>query len=95
MAALAGKCQEVFVIAVRAFDPGKAVMQIAAVKIAINHFFDIGPPKTVLPSVNLVIDLNEGLKAVLDAAVIIRLLRSSGPENAGGKRHVSLARLGE
>jgi hypothetical protein len=28
---------------------GKAVVQIAAIEIAIDHLLDIGPPETILP----------------------------------------------
>lgn len=49
VAALAGKSQQVFMAAVFAFHAGKAVAQIAAIKITINHLFDVGPPEAVLP----------------------------------------------
>ncbi len=35
--------------AIFTLDAGKAVVQIAAIKIAVNHLLDIGPPKSVLP----------------------------------------------
>jgi hypothetical protein len=78
VAALAGKSQQVFVAAVFAFDTGKAVAQIAAIKITIDHLFDIGPPETVLPGEVFVVGLNEGFKIILHAVVIIRILRLSG-----------------
>ncbi len=56
MAALAGKCQQIFMAAVFAFHTGKAVMQIAAIEIAIDHLLDIGPPEAVLPGEILIID---------------------------------------
>ena len=34
--------------AIFAFDPGKTVVQVAAVKIPVNDLFQIRPPKTVL-----------------------------------------------
>jgi hypothetical protein len=49
VAALAGKCQEIFVAAVFAFHTGKAVVQITAIEITIDHLLDIGPPEAVLP----------------------------------------------
>jgi len=49
MAALAGKCQQIFVAAVFTFHTGKAVVQITAIEIAIDHLLDIGPPEAVLP----------------------------------------------
>ena len=48
MAALARKCQQIFMAAVSTFHPGKAVVQVAAVEIAIDHPLDIGPPESVL-----------------------------------------------
>ena len=49
MTALAGECQEVFMAAIFTFHAGKAVVRVAAIKIAVNHLLDIGPPKSVLP----------------------------------------------
>jgi hypothetical protein len=46
--ALAGKCQEVFVAAVFAFQTGKTVVQIAAIQILINHLLDVRSPESVL-----------------------------------------------
>ena len=43
-ATLAGKCQEIFVAAVFAFHTGKAVVQITAIEITIDHLLDIGLP---------------------------------------------------
>ncbi len=75
--------------AIFAFHAGKAVVQITAVEITIDHLLNIGPPESVLPGEMLVIDPDEGLKIVLHAAVIIRILRAAGPVFAGGQRHVS------
>ncbi|MDP1989767.1 MAG: hypothetical protein Q8K00_01995, partial [Syntrophales bacterium] len=36
-------CQEIFMAAVFAFHTSKAVVQIAAVEIAIDHLLDMGP----------------------------------------------------
>jgi hypothetical protein len=47
--ALARKCQQVFMAAVFAFHTGKAVVQIAAIEIAIDHLLDIRPPESILP----------------------------------------------
>ena len=91
MSALAGECQQVFMAAVFAFHTGKTVVQIAAIEITKDHFFDIWPPKAILPGVMLVINLHEGLEAVFDASAIIRILRVAGPVNACGQRHVFLA----
>ena len=56
-------------------DPGKAIFQNAAVQIAVNDLFNVGAKETVLPFEPLVIDLFEGLKMVLHALVIWRVLR--------------------
>ena len=45
---LAGKCQQVFMAAIFAFHTGKAVVQIAAIEITIDHLLDIGSPESVL-----------------------------------------------
>ena len=42
--------------AVFTFHTGKAVIQVAAIEIAIDHLLDIGPPEAVLPGEMLVID---------------------------------------
>jgi hypothetical protein len=49
MTALARKCQQIFMVAVFTFHTGKAVVQIAAIEITIDHLLDIGPPEAVLP----------------------------------------------
>jgi len=48
MPALARKCQQIFMAAIFAFHTGKAVVQIAAVEITIDHLLDIWPPESVL-----------------------------------------------
>jgi hypothetical protein len=45
VAALARKCQQIFMAAVFAFHAGKAVVQITAVEMTIDHLLDIGPPE--------------------------------------------------
>ncbi len=49
MTPFAGECQKIFVAAVFAFDAGKAVDQIAAIEITVDHLFDIRPPEAILP----------------------------------------------
>jgi hypothetical protein len=49
VAALAGKSEEIFMAAVFAFHTGKAVLQIAAIQITVDHLCDIRPPETILP----------------------------------------------
>jgi hypothetical protein len=62
-------------------------MQIAAVEITIDHLLDIGLPAPVLPGETIVIDPDKGREIILDAAVIIRILRVSGVINSGRQRH--------
>ena len=49
VAALARKCQQIFMAAVFAFHTGKPVVQITAIEITMDHLLDIWPPETVLP----------------------------------------------
>ena len=69
------------------FHAGKAVVQITAIEIAVDHLLDIRPPESVLPGEMLVIDLDKGLKIVLDAAVVIRVLQISWTINGGRSGH--------
>jgi hypothetical protein len=62
-------------------------VQIAAVEITIDHLFDIGPPEAVISGKPAVINLHEGFKVILHAAVIIGCLRISGPINGGWDSH--------
>jgi hypothetical protein len=87
MTPLAGECQEIFMAAVFAFHTGKAVVQITAIEITIDHLLDIGPPESVLPGEMLVIDPDKSLKIVLYAAVIIGQLWIPGTIDSGSKGH--------
>ena len=87
MSSLTRKCQQIFVTAIFAFHAGKAVVQITAIEIAIDHLLDVGPPEPVLPGEILVIDLDKGRKIVLDAAVVNRILRISWTINDGRSGH--------
>ena len=78
MAALAGKCQQVFMAAVVTSYTGKAVAQIAAVEVTVDHFFDIRPPETVIPGKPVIINLHEGFNVILHAGIIVRVLRPPG-----------------
>jgi len=46
---LAGEGQEIFVTAIFTFHASKAVVNITAIKIAVNHLLDIWPPEAILP----------------------------------------------
>jgi hypothetical protein len=43
------KCQQIFMAAVFAFHTGKAVVEVAAIQITVDHLFNIRPPETILP----------------------------------------------
>jgi hypothetical protein len=83
MPALTGKCQEVFMTAVFALHACKTVVRVAAVEIAVYDLLQIRPPEAVLPGEMIVIDLHKGLKAILHAAIVIRILMVSGAINSG------------
>jgi len=63
-----GACKKMpanIVAAVFTFHAGKAVVEITAIEIMINHLLDIGPPEAVLPGEILVIDPDKGLTLIL------------------------------
>ena len=74
MAAFAGKGQKIFMVAFRTLHAGKAVIHVAAFKVAANHLLKIRSPEAVLPFKAFVVDLRKTLKMVFDAAVIIGIL---------------------
>ena len=57
------------------FNPCKAIVQDAAIKIAVNDLSHIGPEKAILLGKTLVIDLLKRLEMVFNALVILRILR--------------------
>jgi hypothetical protein len=83
MAALAGEGQKIFMVAMPALHPGKAVVQVAAFQIAVDDPIEVGTPEPVMPFEPLLVDLNKGLKMVFDAPIIIRRVRVSGTVNSG------------
>jgi hypothetical protein len=70
-------------VAIRALHPGKAVVQVATVQVAVNDLLKVGPPEPVPPFEPLLVDLNEGFQLVFHAPVIIRRLRVPGMINGG------------
>ena len=64
--------------AVPAAHPRKALVQTAAVQVAIDHMGDIVPQKPVLALKALFIDLLEGLKRILHVLVVGRIRGSLG-----------------
>jgi len=73
--ALAGEGQKIFMVAIPALHPGKAVVQVATFQVAVNDLLEVRPTEPVRPFEPLLVDLNKGLKMVLHAPVIIRRLR--------------------
>jgi hypothetical protein len=60
--------------AIFASNPGEAVMEDAAIKIAVDHLLHIGAEEAVLGGKALVIDLLKFLKVILNALVILGIL---------------------
>jgi hypothetical protein len=86
MAALAGKGQKIFMVAIPAFHPGKAPVQVATFQVAGNDFLKVGPPEPVPPFEPLFIELNNGLQPVFHTTVIIGGLGIPGAINGGRSR---------
>ena len=86
VAALAGEGQEIFMLAIRAFHPGKAVVQVATFQVAGNDLLEVGPPEPVPPFEPLLVDLNEGFPMIFHAPVISGGLGFPGSVNGGGSR---------
>ena len=86
MTALTGEGQEILMAAIRAFHPGKAVVEVAAFQVALNDLLEVGPPEPVPPFEPLLVDLNKGLKMVFHTPVIIGGLGFPGAVNGGRSR---------
>lgn len=61
-------------VAIFAFNTGKAIMEDATVKIAINDLSHIGPEKAILLGKALIVDLFQRFEIVLNALIILRVL---------------------
>ena len=72
-------------VAVFAFDPGKAVEEIAAIQIPLHNLFDMGAKEAVSPFKTIFIDLLQGFQVVFNAAIVRGLLGISG--SIYGERH--------
>jgi hypothetical protein len=70
MAALARKCQEVFMAAVLTLHAGEPVMEDAAIKIAVDHLPHISTQEAALGGEALLIDPLEFLEVIFNASVI-------------------------
>jgi hypothetical protein len=49
MAALAGEGQKMLMVAIPALHPGKAVVQVGTVQVAVKNLLEVGPPEPVRP----------------------------------------------
>ena len=83
MPALTRKPQQIFVTAFFTFHPREAVMEDAAVQETVDHLFHIRPEKPVPGGEPFVIDLLQHLKVILNALIVLRLLRLAGPVDRG------------
>jgi hypothetical protein len=75
------------VIAVLAFDAGEAVVENAAINLVVNHLPHIGAAEALPGAEALVVALLESLEMMLDALVILGLLRFAGAVFRGDGRH--------
>jgi len=81
-------------VAIPALYPGKAVVQVAALQVAVNDLPKVGPPETVPPFETFLINLNKGLKMVFHAPVIIGRLGIPGTVNGGvSRQHAGIGRI--
>ena len=78
MMALAGKGKKILVVAVFTFHPGKAIVQIAAIKITVNDLLEIGTEESVGPLKPFLIDLDKASQMIFDTAIIIGSLWIAG-----------------
>jgi len=86
MTALAGEGQKIFMVAIPALHPGKAMLQVSAFQVAVNDLLKVGPPEPVWPFEPVLVDLNKGFKMVFHAPVIIGRLGIPGTVNGGRSR---------
>ena len=85
MTALAGKRQQVFVMAVATFYPGKAEMQISALQIAQDNVHYIGAPEAVPALIAVIPNPFQLLEMVLRATIIIALPGVAGTVAVGNE----------
>jgi hypothetical protein len=71
MPPLAGESQMVLMVAVPAFHPGNAVAQISAIEIPVDDLPEVVTEESIRSFKPLFVGLDEGIKILFDAAVII------------------------
>ena len=79
VSAFAGEGRKVLMVAVSAFPPGKTVTQVAAVQVQVNDLLKIGTKEAVSPLKPFFVPLDEGLKMILHATIIVGCLRMTKP----------------
>jgi hypothetical protein len=77
MAAFAGECQQIFMPAVGTLNPGKTMVQITTVKVAVDHLFGIGAKKAIFFAKLLIVGLFKGFEVVFNALVILIYCKGS------------------
>jgi hypothetical protein len=87
VSAFARKGQKIFMAAIGASDTGKAVVEVAAVQIPIDHLPKVGPKEAVLFFKALLVDLLKRLKVVSNTLIIRRIVRISRPVNRAWLGH--------
>ena len=73
-----GRRRQVFMEAIFAFHTGKAIVQIAAIKITVNDLLEIGTEESVGPLKPFLIDLEKGFQMIFNTAIIIGSLWIAG-----------------
>ena len=70
MPSLTRKCQKILMPAVVTPDTCKAIMEYAAIKVAIDNLSHIGPKKSILLGKTVIVNLLELFKMILNALVV-------------------------
>jgi hypothetical protein len=81
MAALTREGQKILMAAILAPDPGEAVVEDAAIQVAVDHVFHISAEKAVPRVETLVVDPLKFLKMILNASVILGILQATRAVN--------------
>ena len=58
-------------VAILAFNPSKAIMEDATIKIAVNDLSHIGPEKAILLGKTLIIDLFKFFKMIFNTLIVL------------------------
>jgi hypothetical protein len=73
-------------VAIPALHPGKAVVQVATVQVAVNDLLEVGAPEPIRPFEPLLVDLNKGYSWQWKEAWIFpeKVLKKSEPMSISG-----------